>query len=59
MRFTAVEHNINDERGLAIWDSRLKHSAYYLRLQCVFNANSTSTKTWAVGYLKINNIKVN
>ena len=53
MRFTEVQGIINDERGLAIWNSRWKYSAYYLRFQCVFNANSTSTKTWAVGYCKV------
>ena len=51
MHFTAVQRIINDERGLAIWNLRQKYSANYLRFQCGFNANSTSTKTCAVEYL--------
>ena len=33
MRFTAVQHIINDERGLAIWNS-------WLKIQCVLPAFS-------------------
>ena len=35
MRFTAVQRIINDERGLAIWNSRLP--AFSLRFQCEFD----------------------
>ena len=37
MRFTAVLRIINNERGLAIWNSRWKYSAYYLRFQREFD----------------------
>ena len=42
---TAVQRIINDERGLAIWNSRYSE----VRITCVFSATSTSTKMWAVG----------
>ena len=36
MRFTAVQRIIGNERRLAIWNLRWKHSAYYLRFQREF-----------------------
>ena len=35
MRFTAVQSIINDKRGLDIWISRKKYSAYYLVIMMV------------------------
>ena len=37
MRFTAVQRIINDERGLAIWNSHWKYNAYYLHFQYEFD----------------------
>ena len=36
MRFTAVQRIIGNERLSAMWNSRWKYSAYYLRFQREF-----------------------
>ena len=47
MHFTAVQRIINDERVLA-FGIRIENA---VRIICVFNANSTSVKTWVVWYI--------
>ena len=57
MRFTAAQRFINDERGLAIWNSSWKNSAYYLCFQCVFSANLTSKYKSVCGRVNVVNLR--